>query len=54
MRQGVLLLLLMTVSPPALAIHERESHGHVTYTDIPCGATQSELPPAAGTRLSVQ
>lgn len=46
MRQGVLLLLLMAVSMPALAIYKCESHGHVTYTDVPCGAKQSRLPPA--------
>lgn len=45
MRQGVLLILLTAVSMPALAIYKCESHGHVTYTDAPCGAKQSELPP---------
>ena len=42
-----LLSLLMAVSMPALAIYKCESHGRTTYTDTPCGAAQSELPPEA-------
>lgn len=45
MRNGLLLSLLMAVSMPALAVYKCESQGHVTYTDIPCGPTQTALPP---------
>ena len=47
MRHAALLSLLMAVSMPALAIYKCESHGRTTYTDTPCGAAQSELPPPA-------
>ena len=56
MRNGILLSLLMTVSLPAMAIYKCEAQGRVTYTDIPCGAAQTRLPPvplpadAAGAR----
>ena len=46
MRNGLLLSLLMAVSMPAMAIYKCESQGHVTYTDVPCGATRTALPPA--------
>lgn len=45
MRDGLLLSLLMAVSMPAMAVYKCESQGHVTYTDIPCGAAQTTLPP---------
>ena len=44
MRDGLLLSLLMAVSMPAMAVYKCESQGHVTYTDIPCGAAQTALP----------
>ena len=44
MRNGILLSLLMAVSMPAMAVYKCESQGHVTYTDIPCGTTQTTLP----------
>jgi hypothetical protein len=50
MRHGALLSLLsllMAVPMPALAVYKCESHGRTTYTDTPCGAAQSELPPLA-------
>ena len=47
MRHAALLSLLMAVSMPALAIYKCESHGRITYTDTPCSAAQSELPPPA-------
>ena len=56
MRNGILLSLLMAVSLPAMAIYKCEAQGRVTYSDIPCGATQTTLPPvplpvdAAGAR----
>lgn len=46
MRNGLLLFLLMAVSMPAMAIYKCESQGHVTYTDVPCGATPNVLPAA--------
>ena len=45
MRNGILLSLLMAVSMPALAVYKCESHGRVTYTDLPCGAATMILPP---------
>lgn len=45
MRNGILLSLLMAVSMPATAVYKCESQGHVTYADVPCGATQTALPP---------
>ena len=45
MRDGILLSLLMAVSMPAMAVYKCESQGRVTYTDIPCGAAQTTLPP---------
>lgn len=44
MLKAILLSLLMAVSMPALAIYKCESQGHVTYTDIPCGAGHAALP----------
>jgi hypothetical protein len=46
MRDGLLLSLLMAVSTPAMAVYKCVSQDHVTYTDVPCGATQATLPPA--------
>jgi hypothetical protein len=45
MRDAILLSLLMAVSLPAMATYKCESQGHVTYTDIPCGAAQATLSP---------
>jgi len=45
MRNGILLSLLMAVSMPAMAVYKCESQGRITYTDIPCGTTQTALPP---------
>lgn len=45
MRQSLLLSFLMAVSMPALAVFKCESHGQVTYTNVPCGGKQVELPP---------
>jgi hypothetical protein len=50
MRDGLLLSLLMAASMPAMAVYKCESQGRLTYTDIPCGAAQTELrltPPPA-------
>ena len=44
MRPWLMLTLFMLVSPHVLAVYKCQSHGNVTYTDIPCGASQSELP----------
>lgn len=44
MQHWLLLSLLMAVSMPAMAVYKCESHGRITYTDIPCGAAQRELP----------
>jgi hypothetical protein len=46
MRDGLLLSLLMAVSMPAMAVYKCESQGRVTYSDTPCGAKQTTLPPA--------
>jgi flagellar biosynthesis GTPase FlhF len=45
MRNGILLSLLIAVSMPAMAVYKCESQGRITYTDIPCGTTQTALPP---------
>ena len=46
MRHCLLLSLLMAVAMPAMAVYKCASQGRITYTDIPCGPTQTMLPPA--------
>lgn len=46
MLPGLLMLSMIIVSTPALALYKCETQGKVLYADRPCGANQSELPPA--------
>lgn len=44
MRRSILLSVLMAVSMPALAVFKCESHGQLTYSDMPCSGKQGQLP----------
>lgn len=46
MRLGLLLSIIVMISTPAFAVYKCESHGKVTYADMPCGPGQSQLPPS--------